>query len=72
MTTITLKDNVKLQKTNFININELKVFIYETFWYPNINSEIEEKWYKNWKLDICEDSFSSIEEMKKYYMNLRK
>jgi len=72
MTTIILQDNIKLEKTNFVNINELKIFIYESFWYPNINSDLEEKWYKNWKLDLCEDSFSSIEDMKKCYINLRK
>lgn len=72
MATITIEKIWNLQKTHFVDINELKVFIYESFWYPDINSDLEEKWYKNWKLDLCEETFSSVKEMKNLYINLKK
>ncbi|MGE4443934.1 MAG: hypothetical protein AB7E37_03005 [Candidatus Altimarinota bacterium] len=72
MATITIEKIGNLQKTHFVDINELKVFIYESFGYPDINSDLEEKWYKNGKLDLCEETFSSVKEMKNLYINLKK
>ena len=46
MTTITLQDNIKLSKTEFSSIYELRFFIYENFWYPEIKEEVEDSWYK--------------------------
>lgn len=60
MTTLILSDNKKI---NFSNINELKVFIFEKYWYPEITSEIEESWYKNWKPDFEKKSFSNIDDL---------
>lgn len=72
MTTLTLDGNIKLSKTHFVNMNELKIYIYENFWYPEIKEEIEESWYKNWKVDLCNEEFTDISEMKKFYKNFIK
>ena len=60
MTTLILENN---QKITFSNINELKVFVFEKFWYPEINPEIEESWYKNSKADFEKKSFSNIDDL---------
>lgn len=72
MTTITINEDIKILKNNFQNINELKVFIYESFWYPEVNEGIEKSWYKNWKLDLTSEEFNSVWDMKDFYKKLRK
>lgn len=59
MTTLII-DNKKI---NFSSINELKIYVYENFWYPEIKEEVEESWYKNWKADFEKNSFSNIDEL---------
>jgi hypothetical protein len=60
MTTLLLDNNTKF---TFSNINELKIFVYENYWYPEINQKIEETWYKNWKPDFESKTFSNIDEL---------
>jgi len=63
MTIITLQDNIKLSKTEFSSIYELRFFIYENFWYPEIRDEIEESWYKNWNLDFDDKKYTNLDEL---------
>lgn len=60
MTTLTLDNN---KTYTFSTINELKFFVFENFWYPKIEEEIEESWYKNWKCDFENKSFSNINDL---------
>lgn len=49
MTTLTLDNNKKI---TFSSINELKIFVFENFWYPEIDEKVEENWHQdknNWE-----------------------
>jgi hypothetical protein len=66
MTTITLDNDVKLSKTHFSNIDELKIFIYENFWYPEIKDEVEESWHKDWG-----DNWEEIKDIDNYIYSIK-
>jgi hypothetical protein len=59
MTTLIIDD----KKINFSSINELKIYVYENFWYPEIKEDVEDSWYENWKVDLEKNSFSNIDEL---------
>jgi len=60
MTTLILDNN---KKFTFSNTNELRFFVYENFWYPEVISDVEESWYKEWKIDFEKNSFSNIDDL---------
>ncbi len=72
MITLTIKQNILFTQSVFSDINELKKYIYEKFWAPCLDEELEKKWYKNNNLELEEEKFSSVSEMKNFYLNLRK
>ena len=66
MTTITLQEDIKITKTNFSSIEELKIFIFENYWYPDIKEEDFEIDFREIKEnELTSKILKSIKETKK-------
>lgn len=61
MTTLII-DNKEI---NFSSINELKIYVYENFWYPEIKEEIEESWNEGW------NDWEEIKDVKKFISDIK-
>jgi len=66
MTTITLQEDIRITKTNFSSIEELKIFIFENYWYPNIKEEDFDIDFREInKNELTDKILQSVEETKK-------